>query len=657
MTIEELIQFVNASLSTPLTPLQEFLLRQTWEGKTYAYMAQEIHYGPEYLRKTASSLWSALSELWGEPISKSNLRQKIEGYRLTKSQQQLIDKYYYDRNSQEPFFFPGGPIPLDSPFYIPRYPVEELAYEEIRLPGSVIRIKAPRKMGKSSLMLRILEKGKQEGLHGIKIDFQQAEREVFSSLNRFLRWFSANVARQLQLDANLDRYWDADIGTKVSCTVYFQGYLLANTGQPIILALNEVNQVFEHPEIAKDFLSLLRGWYEQSKQEPIWQKLRLILVYSTEIYVPLEIHQSPFNVGLPLKLPPFSLEQAQELAYRYGCQDLTATMLKKLVDLVGGHPYLISQALYHTRRYEVPLEQILHTAFTPKGIYQNHLQSLMVILQSQPQLATAMQQVVNSPNGITLDPVIAYKLESLGLVRLDDCRVTVSCELYRRYFKAQLPELNLSPTEADPSDATPANQPEIKETSDRQSLPILGENLDETTQIANRNSFYRYLQAKWQQSASDRTPISLILCEVPLQLERKTLSLFGDLDGYTTAENCLQQVADIIQTCIRRQSDLAARYGSKEFAIILPQADSQIAAKVAERIRQSVKDLQISVPVSDAQQKSQNLLTISLGVASAIANSECSDATAILLATDFALRQSQSEGGDRVTVNSKLLGE
>ncbi|MEG5014439.1 MULTISPECIES: AAA-like domain-containing protein [unclassified Microcoleus] len=52
--------------------------------------------------------------------------------------------------------FPGGPIPLDSRFYIDRSGAEALACAEISKPGGLVRIKAPKKMGKSSLMLRIV---------------------------------------------------------------------------------------------------------------------------------------------------------------------------------------------------------------------------------------------------------------------------------------------------------------------------------------------------------------------------------------------------------------------------------------------------------------------------------------------------------------------
>ncbi len=39
--------------------------------------------------------------------------------------------------------FPGGPVPLESPFYIERPPIEQLAYAEVEQPGSLIRIKPP----------------------------------------------------------------------------------------------------------------------------------------------------------------------------------------------------------------------------------------------------------------------------------------------------------------------------------------------------------------------------------------------------------------------------------------------------------------------------------------------------------------------------------
>ena len=150
-------------------------------------------------------------------------------------------------------------------------------------------------MGKSSLLTRIIAHAQNRGYKTVNLDFQQAEESVFANLDKFLRWFCANISRKLDLKPMLEDYWDQDMGSKVSCTIYFEGYLLEQINSPIVLTLNEVNRVFEHPKIAQEFLPLLRCWHEQAKQVEAFSKLRLVVVHSTEIYVSLNINQSPFK--------------------------------------------------------------------------------------------------------------------------------------------------------------------------------------------------------------------------------------------------------------------------------------------------------------------------------------------------------------------------
>lgn len=337
--------------------------------------------------------------------------------------------------------FPGAPLPLNSNFYIPRPPLEDLVCQEVEKPGSVIRIQAPRRMGKSSLLNRLIAHAKAKGYKIVNLDFQQADETVFSNLDKFLRWFSTNIARKLRLAPKLDDYWDEETGSKVSCTFYFEDYLLEEVDSPILLTLNEVNIVFEHPEIAKDFLPLLRFWHEQAKQVDTFEKLRLAIAHSTEVYVPLQIHQSPFNVGLPIKLTDFDLQQARELARRYHLDWATGeTAIEKLtslLDMVGGNPYRLSLAFYYLHRGDLTLEQLLQTAATSSGIYSSHLQDLWEILQRQPALKEAWLQAIATDEWANIDPLIAYKLNSLGLVTFSGTNATPSCELYRRYFRSQ----------------------------------------------------------------------------------------------------------------------------------------------------------------------------------------------------------------------------
>lgn len=332
---------------------------------------------------------------------------------------------------------PEGQVDLASSFYIERPPIESRCYEMILQPGALIRIKAPRQMGKTSLMARVLNYAANHGCQTVSLSFQIAEKSIFSNLEQFLKWFCAYVGLELQLPNRLGDYWDDIFGSKVNCKAYFERYLLPEIDRPLVLALDEVDRVFHHPEIADDFFGLLRTWHEESKKKEIWKKLRLIVVHSTEVYIPLDINQSPFNVGLPIDLPEFTAVQVQELARRYGLNWQTS-QVEQLMNMVGGHPFLIRLAFYHIARQDITLEQLLETAPTEAGLYSDHLRRHLWNLQQHPQLAAAIKEVVSTSNPVRLEAVIAFKLHSMGLVHLQGNDVKPRCHLYRQYFQERL---------------------------------------------------------------------------------------------------------------------------------------------------------------------------------------------------------------------------
>jgi hypothetical protein len=334
---------------------------------------------------------------------------------------------------------PSGQVRLASAFYVERVPYEALCYKEILHPGALIRIKAPRQMGKTSLMARILYHAKEQGYRTVPLSFQHADAEVFSSLNQLLQWFCARITRKLRLPHQVEDYWTDTYGSKDNCTDYFQDCLLPETDSPLVLGLDEVDRVFQYPTIADDFFGLLRAWYEEAGygDGDLWEKLRLVVVHSTEVYVPLNVNQSPFNVGLPIELPEFIAEQVQDLTQRHGL-NWNSSQVEQLMSIVGGHPYLVRVALYHMATGQLTLDQLLTLAPTEAGLYGDHLRRHLWHLQQHPELAAAFTKVVTTHAPVELESVLAFKLHSLGLVHLQGNYVTPRFDLYRQYFYERL---------------------------------------------------------------------------------------------------------------------------------------------------------------------------------------------------------------------------
>ena len=453
-----------------LTPRQRSVLKEFLQGKTDEAIAQSLFLEASTIRRHLSNIckvfglrsesgerYSHRDELvdlfiqykpdWINPnhelLKRPNLSAITDQCSSLSSPETITPQTiqgsaHVSLSSQVSIDFPGTPLSLTSPLYVERSPIEARCYQEIRKPGALIRIRAPRRMGKTSLLHRILAHAKTQGCEPITINFRQADFQQLTNLDQLLQWFCVLISQRIGIKPLLDDYWDRDrFGSIVSATAYVQGHILQprlDKGPAIVLALEEVDCLFDHPPLAQGFFSMLRGWHEEAKNLDSWQRLRLVVVHSTEVYIPLDIHQSPFNVGLPIQLPSFTADQMQALAVQYGLSSPNP-LLSSLLPLVGGHPYLTQLAFYHLTQDNLTLGELVNTASTQSGIYSSHLRRTWDLLNAVPELWTALQTVLQAmPEGIRLDPIQSYKLESMGLITLTGNTAHVSCGLYEQYF-------------------------------------------------------------------------------------------------------------------------------------------------------------------------------------------------------------------------------
>ncbi|QLE51842.1 PAS domain S-box protein [Nostoc sp. C057] len=161
--------------------------------------------------------------------------------------------------------------------------------------------------------------------------------------------------------------------------------------------------------------------------------------------------------------------------------------------------------------------------------------------------------------------------------------------------------------------------------------------LDGLTQIANRRRFDQYLENEWHRLKREQMPLSLILFDVDF------FKRYNDTYGHLAGDDCLRQLGSALKSVIKRPADLVARYGGEEFAVILPNTEIEGAISVAQTIRQAVYDLTIP----HAQSSVCDHVTVSLGVASIVPNSETSPQD-LINAADKSLYIAKQQGRDRV---------
>ncbi len=156
---------------------------------------------------------------------------------------------------------------------------------------------------------------------------------------------------------------------------------------------------------------------------------------------------------------------------------------------------------------------------------------------------------------------------------------------------------------------------------------------DGLTGILNRRGFDQVLQDEWRRHRLTSAPITLVLIDVDL------FKQYNDEFGHLAGDDCLRAIAGVIQFNIRRVEDFAARFGGEEFAIIIPNANADIGAAIADQIRVRIKALEIPNPRSWIDQ----CITISVGSAT-ITPSDADSHVDLLREADAALYRAKESG-------------
>ncbi len=129
--------------------------------------------------------------------------------------------------------------------------------------------------------------------------------------------------------------------------------------------------------------------------------------------------------------------------------------------------------------------------------------------------------------------------------------------------------------------------------------------LDALTGIANRRRFDDFLLDEWNRAKRSGGSVALLMADIDF------FKAYNDHYGHMAGDECLRTVSETLSAFTRRSSDLVARFGGEEFAIVLGNASLEAALETANKINAAI----LACNISPALAARQQCVTISVGVA------------------------------------------
>lgn len=160
---------------------------------------------------------------------------------------------------------------------------------------------------------------------------------------------------------------------------------------------------------------------------------------------------------------------------------------------------------------------------------------------------------------------------------------------------------------------------------------------DSLTGLYNRRRFDEVFDTEWRRSLRTGRPLALLMIDVDC------FKALNDSYGHQRGDDCLREIARVLEDQPRRGHDIVARFGGEEFAVLLPGSDVPGALRIAENIRIAVETLRME----HRESKASPWVTVSVGVCSRSPRAEEAPKD-MLYEADMALYLAKQLGKNRV---------
>ena len=341
----------------------------------------------------------------------------------------------------------GGTLGSDNNSYVVRRADRELL--NCLLEGNFCFVLNCRQMGKSSLMVKTADKLRDKNVSCAFSDLSVLGIADVSS-EQWYKSFAYQLLESLDLDEiDLDTWWEKHNSlTAINCLeLFLEKIILTQLSENVVIFVDEIDSVIRLP-FKDDFFALIRGFYNKRTVKSEYKRLTFCLLgVATPPDLIEDKVRTPFNIGYPIELSGFTLEEAKGALIPGFPSSLAQpeAILKEVIKWTGGQPFLTQKLCLlvarHSNNTTPNVGEIVRQYIVVNWESQDYPQHFKTISDRlldnshyTLKLLELYRQILQQEKIIADDSLVQNKLRISGLVNKENNYLTVYNPIYKQIF-------------------------------------------------------------------------------------------------------------------------------------------------------------------------------------------------------------------------------